>query len=335
MPAASLLALLDANFNRAREAARVLEDQARFLHHDAALSKRWRQLRRSIGALESHLGPLSESRAVVSDPGARDSAAPSRNPDDIAVANAKRLQEALRSLEEHLKAVRPPLAREAARLRFDAYEAQQEALHGPARRLAGVRLMALLTESLCGRPWLETAKLLVKGGVDAIQLREKSLGDREFLKRARALRGIVPVLILNDRAGLVPLCDADGVHVGEDDLSILDARSVIGPARILGVTAHSPRDPVAGADYVSAGPVFGSLQKPGLPASGLDSVRRAAKRGIPFFAIGGITVENLAAVIRAGATRVAVGTALVAAPDPLKAARFMSSKLRSADAGRR
>jgi thiamine-phosphate pyrophosphorylase len=327
MTAPSLLALLDANFNRAREAARVLEDQARFLHHDPALSKRWQELRRSLGALAAHLGPLSESRHVAADPGARDEAATPRNTNDIAAANAGRLQEALRSLEEHLKAVRPPLAREAARLRFDAYEAQQAALHGPARRLAPVRLMALLTESLCRRPWLETAKLLVKGGVDAIQLREKSMGDREFLKRARALRKIAPVLILNDRAGLVPLCDADGVHVGEDDLTIPDARAFIGPARILGVTVHSTRDPVAGADYVSAGPVFGSPQKPGLKPSGLESVRRAVKRGIPFFAIGGITAANLPEVLRAGAKRVAVGTALISTANPDVAARAMARRL--------
>ncbi|KAF0245668.1 MAG: thiamine-phosphate [Planctomycetota bacterium] len=330
MPPSSLLALLDANFNRAREAARVLEDQARFLLHDPALSKKWQLLRRSVGTLEARLGPLSRSRHVAADPGARDQAAPARNPNEIAAANARRLQEALRSLEEHLKAVRPPIAREAARLRFDAYEAQQAALHGPARRLAGVRLMALLTEALCRRPWLETARRLVKGGVDAIQLREKALGDREFLKRARALRKIAPVLILNDRVGLVPLCDADGVHVGEDDLSIADARALIGPARILGVTVHSSRDPVAGADYVSAGPVFVSLQKPGLKPAGLESVRRAVKRGMPFFAIGGITEKNLQQVIRAGATRVAVGTALAAADDPERAARMMASRLRQA-----
>ncbi len=322
--------LLDANFNRAREAARVLEDQARFLHRSADLSKRWQALRRGLGALEASLGPLTASRDVAADPGARDQAAPRRSPDEIGAANAKRLEEALRSIEEHLKAVKPASCREAARLRFDAYEAEQAAIYGPARRLAGVRLMALLTESICRRPWLETAKEWVKGGVDTIQLREKELGDREFLKRARALRKIVPVLILNDRAGLVSLCEADGVHVGEDDLGIADARALIGPARILGVTVHSPRDPVAGADYVSAGPVFGSPQKPGLKPAGLEAVRRAAKRGIPFVAIGGITAENLPQVLRAGATRVAVGTALAGAKDPRAEARRFVRGMKSA-----
>ncbi|MCE9584033.1 MAG: thiamine phosphate synthase, partial [Planctomycetes bacterium] len=278
--------------------------------------------------LEASLGPLSVSRHVAADPGARDESAPRRTPDEILAANAKRLEEALRSIEEHLKAVKPALARRASALRFDAYEAEQAALHGPARKLAGVRLMALVTESICRRPWLETARLLVKGGVDAIQLREKWMGDREFLRRARALRKIVPVLILNDRAGLVPLCDADGVHVGEDDLGIADARALIGPARILGVTVHSPDDPIEGADYVSAGPVFGSPQKPELKVAGLEAVRRAAKRGVPFFAIGGITAENLKQVLRAGANRVAVGTALASAQDPLGAARRFARALR-------
>lgn len=315
--------LLDANFNRAREAARVLEDQARFLHRNAELSKRWQVLRRGLGALEAAAGPLTAARDVAADPGARDPAAPRRSADEVGAANAKRLQEALRSIEEHLKALKPALCRQAAGLRFDAYEAEQAMLHGPARRLAGVRLMALLTESICRRPWLATARALVRGGVDTIQLREKDLGDREFLKRARALREIAPILILNDRAGLVSLCHADGVHMGEEDLSITDARALIGPARILGVTVHSPRDPVAGADYVSAGPVFGSPQKPELKRAGLEAVRRAAKRGVPFVAIGGITAGNLPQVLRAGATRVAVGTALAAAKDPEAEARKM------------
>jgi thiamine-phosphate pyrophosphorylase len=323
----SLLTLLDASFNRAREAARVLEDQSRFLLHDPSLSSRWRSLRRALGRLESAFGPLVVARHVAADPGARDRTATRRTPQEIAAASAKRLQEALRSIEEHAKAVRPALAGEASRLRFDAYEAEQAALAGPARRLDGVRLMALLTESLCRRPWLETATLLVKGGVDAIQLREKSLGDREFLRRARRLRELAPCLILNDRAGLVPLCDADGVHLGEDDLSIADARALVGPSRVVGATVHSPRDPVAGADYVSAGPVFGSPQKPGLRPAGLASVRRAARRELPFFAIGGITPDNVVAVLRAGATRIAVGTALTGSQDPAGAARRFRARL--------
>ena len=304
------LAILDANFNRAREATRVLEDQARFLRRDPALSHAWRDIRRELGRLEAAFGPLARARDVGADPGARDASATPRTPAEIEAANAKRLEEALRSIEEHAKAVRPGLAKEAARF-------------GPARRLEGVRLMALLTESLCRRPWLETARALVRGGVDAIQLREKALGDRAFLDRARRLREFVPCLLLNDRAGLVSLCDADGVHVGGEDLRIADARSLVGPARIVGATAHGSRDPVAGADYVSAGPVFVSPQKPDLPAAGLSAVRRAVARGLPFFAIGGITADNLPQVLRAGATRVAAGTALTGAADPAAAARRM------------
>jgi len=323
----SLLTLLDSSFNRAREAARVLEDQARFVAPDPAAARGWRGIRRGVGALQARLGPLLAHRFVGRDPGARDGAAGGRNVGGIATANAKRLQEALRSIEEHLKAVRPALAPVAARLRFDAYEAEQAALAGSARRFAPVRLMALLTESLCRRPWLETARLLVRGGVDAVQLREKELGDREFARRARRLRAVVPCLILNDRAGLVGLTGADGVHVGADDLAIADARALVGPSRIVGATVHGTGDPVAGADYVSAGPVFRSPQKPALPAAGLAAVRRAARRGTPFVAIGGITLENLPAVIRAGASRVAVGTALTGAADPEGAARRMKRLL--------
>lgn len=323
IPMSRLHALLDANFNRAREAARVLEDQARFLRRDAGLSKEWQEVRRGLGRLEAAFGPLAAARDVAADPGARDPGTGARTAEEIGAANAKRLEEALRSIEEHAKAVRPRLAREASRLRFAAYEAEQRARFGPARRLEGVRLMALLTESVCRRPWLEVARGLVRGGVDAIQLREKEMGDREFLARARRLREFVPCLILNDRAGLVPLCEADGVHVGEEDLRPADARALVGPARIVGATVHGTRDSVEGADYVSAGPVFGSVQKPGLAPAGLASVRGAVKRGLPFFAIGGITPENLPQVLRAGATRVAAGTALAGAADPRAAALRM------------
>ncbi len=138
-------------------------------------------------------------------------------------------------------------------------------------------------------------------------------------------------LILNDRPDLVAEAGADGVHVGQDDAAVPQARALIGPDRILGLSTHSPAqvDAAAGEpeiDYIGVGPVHATPTKPGRPAVGLDLVRYAAAHAAtPFFAIGGIDAGNLAAVRGAGATRIAVVRAITDAPDPEAAARALRS----------
>jgi len=174
-------------------------------------------------------------------------------------------------------------------------------------------------------PWLERA---LRGGVDIVQLRDKDAGDDELLAAAARFRAACDahgaLFVLNDRPDLVEAAGADGVHVGQDDLPVAEARALVGPERLVGLSTHTPAqvDAAAGVDYIGVGPVHATPTKAGRAAVGLDLVRYAARAArVPFFAIGGIDATNAAAVIDAGATRIAVVRAIAHAADPEAAAR--------------
>ena len=183
----------------------------------------------------------------------------------------------------------------------------------------------------------------LSGGVDLVQLRLKDASDGEIVGVARRYKSVcaargVP-LILNDRPDLVREAHADGVHVGQDDMPAAQARELVGPERIIGLSTHSPEQvDAAGAqpdvDYIGVGPVHSTPTKPGRPAVGLDLVRYASvNAATPFFAIGGIDAGNVAAVRAAGATRIAVVRAITDAADPEAAARSLRSPSSSSEAG--
>jgi thiamine-phosphate pyrophosphorylase len=167
----------------------------------------------------------------------------------------------------------------------------------------------------------------LRGGVDIVQLRAKDASDAEVIDAGRRYAARCAehgaLFILNDRPDLVEATHADGVHVGQDDTPVDEARSIVGSDRIVGLSTHSEAqiDAVGGVDYFAVGPIHATPTKPGRPAIGLQPVRYAAARAtLPFFAIGGIDTGNLNEVIDAGATRVVVVRALTDAADPEAAA---------------
>jgi thiamine-phosphate pyrophosphorylase len=170
----------------------------------------------------------------------------------------------------------------------------------------------------------------VRGGVDIVQIREKELADGELLPRLEEARDVtrrlgVP-LVVNDRPDLAALCEADFVHVGQDDLPVAAARSFgVG----VGQSTHAPAEiDAAEADYIGVGPVHRTPTKEGRPAVGLELVRYAASHARqPWFAIGGIEEANAADVVAAGATRIAVVRAIGDAADPERAARTLRETL--------
>ena len=170
----------------------------------------------------------------------------------------------------------------------------------------------------------------VRGGVDVVQLREKSVGDRELLRRAEETRAVTRALgvplVLNDRSDLAVLAGADAVHVGQDDLPVKAARRF---GLAVGLSTHAPEEiDRADADYIGVGPVFATPTKPGRAAVGLDLVRYAAERArVPWFAIGGINASNVADVVEAGARRIAVVRAIGDAEDPELTARELRGVL--------
>jgi thiamine-phosphate pyrophosphorylase len=175
-----------------------------------------------------------------------------------------------------------------------------------------------------------TLRAALDGGVDIVQLRIKGGSDQEVVAAAQRYARIcrergVP-LILNDRPDLVARAHADGVHLGQEDMPVADARAIIGEERIVGLSTHTPDQIDAAADqeldYIGVGPVHATPTKPGRPAVGVALVEYAAAHArVPFFAIGGLDEQRLDDVLRAGARRIAVVRAITAARDPRLAAR--------------
>jgi thiamine-phosphate pyrophosphorylase len=164
----------------------------------------------------------------------------------------------------------------------------------------------------------------VRGGVDIIQLRMKDAPDARILAAAERFARHDVLLIINDRPDLAVAAKADGVHVGQDDMSVQEARELVGPERLVGVSTHTPEqvDGAAGADYIGVGPVYATPTKPGRPAVGVELVSYASQHArVPYFAIGGINADNIGDVASAGAQRVAVVRALTDAEEPEAVAR--------------
>ena len=370
---AAMLRVLDAAANRAREGLRVVEDYVRFVLDDRHLTELCKQLRHD---LTKALGRLSmkdrlAARETQADVGTVLTTAAEQSRTDatgVLTANFARLQESLRSLEEFGKlldaswggsctatpgaAVQLPpqqttLAAIFKQMRYRTYTLQRaaEITRDSIQRLAAVRLYVLIDGLRSSEEFERLARGLIEAGVHAIQLRDKQLGDRELLERARLLRDLIqdigpveslpydrPLLIVNDRPDLAALAGADGVQVGQEELSVKDVRSIIGPDMLLGVSIHSieqARQAVLdGANYLGVGPTFASGTKSFEEFPGVALLREvAAEIRLPAFAIGGIGRQNVEEVLAAGFTRIAVCGAVTAASNPTEAVRELLKTL--------
>jgi len=200
-------------------------------------------------------------------------------------------------------------------------------------RLNAARLYLVTGSRPGGRSLAEVLEPALRGGVDLVQLREKDAGDAEILAAAAEARPLCTaagaLLLVNDRPDLAVAVGADGVHVGQDDMSVADARAITGPDLLVGLSTHAPSEiDAADADYIGVGPVHATPTKPGRPAVGLDLVRYAAEHAeLPWFAIGGVDPASVAAVVDAGATRIAVVRAITDATDPEAAASALRAAL--------
>ncbi len=203
-------------------------------------------------------------------------------------------------------------------------------------RLGGARLYLILEASPGGRDAVPIVEAALRGGVAVVQLREKELPDGEIVAVARRLAAACDragaLFVLNDRPDLAAACNADGVHVGQDDVSPGEARRLAGAGRFVGLSTHSPAQIAAahdaGVDYIGVGPVWETATKPGRAAVGLELVAEAARSArLPWFAIGGIDLANVAQLREAGATRLAIVRAIRDAADPEVAARAFRSAL--------
>jgi thiamine-phosphate pyrophosphorylase len=180
------------------------------------------------------------------------------------------------------------------------------------------------------------AEAMIAGGVDLIQLRAKGHGSAEIaelaanLHRVAAERGVP--LIINDHSEVARIVSAEGVHLGQDDVPIAEARKIAGANCMVGKSTHSVDQAIRafyeGADYIGFGPIFATPTKPDYPPVGLHEIQKVhdAVR-IPIFCIGGIKLGNLSEVIEAGARRVVIVSGLLQAPDPAEYARSAKQML--------
>ncbi len=327
-----VLRAIDAAANRASEGLRVVEDYVRFVLDDRHLTEACKHLRHRLADALSRISPADRHamRDTTGDVGTTiDTPAEHFRPDarSVSAASFQRAVQALRSLEEYGKVLDPQLAARFERLRYEAYALERGVgvTETSLERLGDARLYVLVGAGETAETFRSLVTALVASGARAIQLRDKSVCDAVLVERARLLCGLTretnTLSIVNDRPDIALLASADGVHVGQDELSVKDARRVVGPRGLVGVSTHSieqARQAVLdGANYIGVGPIFPSSTKSFDDFPGLSLCEGvSAEIRLPAFAIGGITEENAAQVLATGICRIAVGAAVTGAGDP-------------------
>ena len=337
--------IIDANFNRAREAARAMEEFCRFALNSNSLTERVKQLRHELSAAVGRLGAgrLIASRDTPGDVGIGMQVENQLRRGDLTdcfTAACKRLTEALRVLAEVVAIHNKPVADTLEKLRYAAYTLEKDIvlLSDTSARYKSVRLYIVITSSLPAEI-IRLARACAVGGADCIQLRAKTMADDsllaiavEFVKICRDARVLC---IINDRADVAVAAEADGLHLGQNDLTVEQARRVQLAPLIIGKSTHSLDQLRAACDerpaYVGLGPVFPTGTKPDVLAVGLEYVTQAteilAETSIGHAAIGGITLDNVERVLEAGARTIAVCAAVTHAADPAAACRALKKKI--------
>ncbi len=263
---------------------------------------------------------------------------------DVIAAAAGRVQQSLRVLEEFGKTVDTDFARQIESIRYRAYtwlrDVELLALADERKqRLAAAQLYLLIDCGPSEARFVESIKTLAAAGVDVFQLRDKAARDRLIFERAkvgsRVCREVGALFIVNDRADIAASANADGVHLGQDELPIAAARKIIGSNRLIGVSTHDlhqvHRAIAEGADYIGCGPTFPSRTKSFSSHAGIAFLRQVHEETRqtprPAFAIGGIDQSNIDQVIECGFHRIAVTAAINAAEDPVSAAKALRERL--------
>ncbi|MFA5239476.1 MAG: thiamine phosphate synthase [Phycisphaerae bacterium] len=337
--------IIDANFNRAREAMRVIEEFCRFSLNSAPLTARTKQLRHELSAGLSKLdaNQLIAARDTISDVGVGSTVSNQLRRSDLRdcfTAGCKRLTESLRALAETIQTLNPELAKTIENIRFSAYTLEKDiALFADtAEKFESVRLYVIITNNSSAEVISLTSQCLA-GGADCIQLRAKGLDDDKLFALASEFAKLCEdagvLSIINDRVDIAVASGAAGVHLGQNDLPIDQARKLQLAPLIIGKSTHTIEQLRTACDelptYVSIGPVFSTGTKPTAKPVGLDYVRQGIEvlsdTGISHVAIGGITLGNIESVLKAGAKTIAVCSAVTEASDPTAACQALKQKI--------
>lgn len=253
--------------------------------------------------------------------------------ESIIRANMTRVQQAARTIEEFSKLCFPALAKSAEQVRYQAYTLEKSVFNTAFNRARFEAAQLYVLVDACGEK-TGFAKLgslvrsLVGAEVDLIQLRDKSLDDHKLIEAGKLICELVrdskTLFVMNDRADLCVAAGADGVHLGQDDMSVHDARMIVKPHQFVGVSTHSVEQArqavIDGADYIGVGPVFPSSTKSFDSHVGIELVAQVTDEiSLPAFAIGGIDASNVHGIVNAGCRRVAVSSVVCHAADSAEA----------------
>jgi thiamine-phosphate pyrophosphorylase len=333
--------MLDANLNRSMEGLRTLEDIARF-QNLSAFQESYKTLRHQLRAATLGWDPsaLLASRDAGNDVGRETKTAAEASRvgglKDIGAAASQRVQQSLRALEEVAKFLYPDSASSIESIRYRAYDCNAQfylAIQKDQIFLQQAQLYVLAHCQLTLKQFQQRIRDISQAGASIIQIRDKKLDAVELIQFACAAIESVDAsttrIIINDRADIARVTQAWGLHVGQSDLTVSQARLLVSPSTVIGLSTHdvSQVDQAihAGADYIGCGPTFPSSTKNFDEFAGLDFLRstssllQSKSSNLPAFAIGGITLENVAQVMECGFRRVALSNAIWEASNPAHA----------------
>ena len=320
--------LIDANLDRAREGLRVMEDWCRFGLKRRDLSIKIKDWRQQLGVHHHDIYRKARLKSIdpamgVSHPLQKVRA----TPEAVFIANSSRVQEALRVIEEFTRITDPRLCEIAANIRYETYEIEVKVLSATD---ATNKKQALKTNSLylitTNRENLEEIVLeSLKAGVKIVQYREKFLNDFEKICQAKFLASLCKkynsLFIINDRIDIALAVDADGVHLGQEDIPTKTARELLGDKKIIGRSTHCLQElknaEEEGCDYIGVGPIFSSKTKSQLNPIGIDYLKEGLNNtSLPAFAIGGINSSNINELGNINNLRIAVSDAIINSDEP-------------------
>jgi len=346
------LRIIDANLNRSSEGLRVLEDVARFLLNDVGLSQRLRTLRHDLAreTKSLSLGLLSQrdSEYDVGRPNSKNRELTMETTSlqgllDLVTANAKRVEESLRVVEELAKLPEISSMLNSAsfeQMRFALYSLERDLLSRISRRDKMEKMSGLYVildrQFLAGRNELDIAGQIIGGGARVIQLRDKRSKKRELLILAQKLKELCSqadvLFIINDYLDLAIAVDADGLHVGQEDLPMSVIRRELPIDKIVGCSvttlSQATKAQAEGADYIAVGSIFPTATKKEATVVGIDMLKEL-KRTVftPLVAIGGINQNNIGEVVSAGADAVVVISAVLSEKDVKKAVQKLVANI--------
>ncbi|MCX7994392.1 MAG: thiamine phosphate synthase [candidate division WOR-3 bacterium] len=315
--------ILDVNLNRLTEALKLIEDYIRFELKKPAILEKVRNLRYNFFLLKKSISTIDivSSRQSASDLGRKPDfdSVPREKELDIIMANFTRAKESARIIEEILRMKDRSASRVMKRIRFGIYDLEKIVLEMKEKKF-NPRLYAIIDEKYLGKmPLDKMVKTLQDNGATMIQLRIKSLPDKTFYRYAEKIKRLLTnpeiKFIINNRIDIAIGVDADGVHLGQNDIPLVKARKIAGEKFIIGISAHNlneaQRAQKNGADYLGVGAVYPTQTKLDARCCGLNLIRQLRKKiFLPIIGIGGINDKNYKEVLRAGADGVAVASYL-------------------------